>query len=200
VCVVLHLAPRGHDQLLELLGRRTPLPVHWGEHGAALQPSHVYVAPTDMHMMLADSRVELSQGARENHARPSIDKLFRSAAASHGGRAIGVLLTGMLADGVAGLAAIQRAGGMVIVHDPNDARFGDLPTNALETLTPDRMLPVDAIGSALVELTREPIPAVRTPPAVAMEASLDRANARSAVLTELGRQTTLVCPDCGGPM
>ena len=128
------------------------MPVDWAEQGAKIERAHIYVAPPDAHMVFLDDHIGLTRGARENHSRPSIDKLFRSVAAMYGSRVIGVLLTGMLEDGVAGLCAIHAAGGMTIVQDPADAEFPDLPSRALVVLEPDRRLPVDAIGAAIAKV------------------------------------------------
>jgi len=198
ICLVLHLAPKDHGFLVELLAKHTKLAVRWGEQGAELKPGCVYVAPIDLHMLVFDDHIQLSNGARENHARPSIDKLFRSAAAIHGPCTVGVLLTGMLSDGVAGLAAIQGAGGAVIVHDPDDAKFPDLPTAALTVIKPDRKLPLESIAPALVELTRQPVPRADPPSSLAIEAAIDRG--KPTPLNDIGVQTTIACPDCGGPM
>ena len=107
--IVQHLSPTHNPYLVEILKRDSPLPVSWAEQGEPIERGHVYVAPPDVHLLFADDHLQLSRAVRENHARPSIDRLFRSAAAQLGGRVIGVLLTGMLYDGVAGLRAIREA-------------------------------------------------------------------------------------------
>lgn len=169
VVIVQHLGNAGPTQLADLLARRTAMPVSWAEQGAPVLPGHVYVAPPDVHLLVADGHIRLTRSARENHARPSIDALFRAVAASYASRAIGVLLTGMLEDGVAGLRAIRDAGGEVIVQDPSDAEHPELPSCAVLALDPDRVLPLDAIGVALTALTGRP-----TAP-VPLDARCDRA-------------------------
>ena len=146
IVIAQHMAPTDKPYLVDILRRKSALPVDWVEQGGAVRPGHVYVCPPGLHVMFTDGHLQLVRTDRENHVRPSIDKLFRSAAAHHGARVTGVLLTGMLDDGVAGLAAIREAGGLVIVQAPDDAEFPELPTRALAALTPDAVLPVDEIA------------------------------------------------------
>jgi two-component system chemotaxis response regulator CheB len=126
--------------------------------------------------------VILAGGPRENHSRPSINRLFHSAAACCAGRSIGVLLTGMLDDGVAGLAAIERAGGVTVVQDPADAAYPEMPRNAIASMQVNHVVSLDGLGPLLVRL-------------------IDREGpADPGELERLGRQTPLSCPECGGPM
>ena len=199
--IVQHLANTDNPLLVELLGRRSPLPVRWVEQGAALEHGRVFVAPPDTHVLFTNEHLRLSRAPRENHARPSIDKLFRSAAVIHGTRVIGVLLTGMLHDGVRGLRAIQQAGGFTIVQDPADAEFPELPTRALEALTPDRVVPLDQLGAVLRTAIGQPAAGSAPPPAVLVDASLDLVGiAEPGQIAQLGPQVAVACPDCHGPM
>lgn len=200
VFVVQHLAPAKNAYLVDILQRHTRLEVRWAERGERVERGRIVVAPPDVHLILADDHVMLARGARENHSRPSIDKLFRSAASTYGARAVGVLLTGMLDDGVAGLGAIRDAGGFVIVQDPEDAAFSDLPARALEVVRPDRVVPVDRVGIAIVEATRGHAPPHDVPAPVALEAALDRGgDATPADMERLGPQSAIACPECSGP-
>lgn len=155
VIIVQHLGPRDVALLVHIVQRSSPLPVTWAEQGERIQHGHVYVAPPDTHLTVDERHLRLSNGPRENFARPSIDKLFRSAVAHYGSRVIGVLLTGMMSDGVAGMRAIAEAGGRTIVQDPQDAMFCELPTRALAVLEPSATLPLEKIGAALVTMTSE---------------------------------------------
>lgn len=152
VCIVQHMAAVREPHLVDIIRRGSALPVAWAEQGEPIERGTVYVAPPDVHLLFVDDHIRLAKGPRVNHSRPSIDKLFRSAAAIHGAGVIGVLLTGMLEDGVAGLRAIQDAGGVVIVQDPEDAAFPDLPASALRAIEPDYTLALDGIGSVLTAL------------------------------------------------
>jgi two-component system chemotaxis response regulator CheB len=108
----------------------------------------------------------------------------------------------MLEDGVAGMRALQQAGGFTIVQDPSDAAYPDLPTHALASFTPDRVLPADSIGDVLVALTGSEVESHSAPASVRGEAALDQQQTIAAPgqLEELGPQTSLSCPDCGGPL
>jgi len=201
ILIVQHMAATSPQHLVGILGRTAQLPVAWAEQGAPIEPGRVLVGPPDVHLMLQDDHVLLARTARENHSRPSIDKLFRSAAAVRGSRVIGALLTGMLDDGVAGLCAIRDAGGIVIVQDPLDAAFPDLPAHAVRALVPDQTLPIDAIGSAIVELAGAPVEALPIPSDLALEAALDREGVvEPDRLSALGPQSIIACPECRGPM
>ncbi|MBA3499079.1 MAG: chemotaxis protein CheB [Myxococcota bacterium] len=201
VFIVQHIAATKTPYLVDILSRNAQVPVTWGEQGERFVQGHVYVAPPDAHMIFSeDDHIALTRGAREKHSRPSIDKLFRSAAATHAGRVIGVLLTGMLDDGVAGLCAIRDAGGRVVVQDPQDAAFPDLPANALLSLVPDRILGIDAIAAALAVLVQEPMAMSPLPEAIVLEAALDRmVTSTPQQMSKLGPQSALSCPDCAGP-
>jgi two-component system chemotaxis response regulator CheB len=198
--IVQHMAVTNTPYLVDIISRSARVPVTWAEQGERFVLGRVYVAPPDAHLIFSDDHIALTRGAREKHSRPSIDKLFRSAAATHAARVIGVLLTGMLDDGVAGLRAIRDAGGRVIVQDPEDAAFPELPSRALLALAPDRVLPIDAIVTALLVLVRESVEPVQVPEALVLEASLDRmVKSSPQQMSKLGPQSALSCPDCAGP-
>jgi two-component system chemotaxis response regulator CheB len=195
-----HIARTSNPQLVSILSRATPIPVSWAEQGERIRPNRIYVAPPDLHLTFTDHHVRLAHGPRENYARPSIDRLFRSAAVFHGGRSIAVLLTGMMDDGVAGAVAIQEAGGRVIVQDPSDAAFPELPESALAAMTPDALLAIDRIGTALVEMTMEP-PIERAPSdRVILEHELDVAPGTPSELDQLGPRVAHNCPECSGSL
>jgi two-component system chemotaxis response regulator CheB len=201
ILIVQHLASNGPRYLADILNRQARVGVAWGEQGAKVTPGCVYVAPPDLHMLVTDGHLQLARTARENHSRPSIDKLFRSVAAEYTSRAIGVLLTGMLDDGVAGLRAIRDAGGTVIVQHPGEAAYPEMPTRAVETLHPERVLPLDDIGGELLSLIQEQVTPGQVPRDIALEASFDRDPFREpAAMDQLGIRTSLVCPECTGPM
>lgn len=200
VVIVQHLAPATRHYLPEILQRTTALPVRWAEQGERCLPGRIYIAPADAHLLFNAEHLQLARTARENHSRPSIDRLFRSAAATHGSRVVGVLLTGMLDDGVAGLLAIREAKGTVIVQDPDEAAFPDLPRNALAALAPDYVLPLDSIGMRLVLLANERAHLATVPELVMLEAELDRTDrAEPEQLDQLGPRSVVSCPDCNGP-
>jgi two-component system chemotaxis response regulator CheB len=151
--MTLHLPARGPSILARIINRCGSVPAGTAEDGARLEPARIYVACPDRHLLVADHRVVLSQGPTENGYRPAINALFRSVAVTFGPRAIGVLLSGVLDDGVLGLAAIRSRGGTTIGQSAEDALFPALPTNAREAGVLDRQARAADIGAVLKELT-----------------------------------------------
>jgi two-component system, chemotaxis family, protein-glutamate methylesterase/glutaminase len=115
VFAVVHFPADQLSFLPRILGRSGPLSAAHAQSGESIQPSRIYVAPPNYHMTLEDGRVHVDWGPRINHCRPAIDPLLRSAARSCGNRVIGLLLSGLLNDGTAGLMAVERGGGLAIV-------------------------------------------------------------------------------------
>ncbi len=158
VLVVVHVPASGPSRLAELLSRAGPLPAARAQDGEAPLPGRIYVASPDQHLVMRDGLLHLSHGPHENHARPAIDPLFRSAARAFGPRVVGVILSGALNDGSRGLAAVKANGGVAIVQDPKEARVGSMPRAALAAAAPvDFILPVRSIAARLAELARQPI-------------------------------------------
>ena len=120
VVVVLHVPPSG-SVLPAILGRASPMPASPAVDGEPLRAGRIYVAPPDQHLMVQDGTLALRHGPRENGHRPAVDPLFMTAATEYGTRTIGVILSGTLDDGAAGLATIKSHGGVAVVQDPDDA-------------------------------------------------------------------------------
>src|SRR5262245_53083977 len=132
VFCVLHLQSHRDSLLAEVLNGKGRLPVTWAEDGETIEPHRVYLAPPDSHLALTKKGVRLTGGPRENRARPSIDVLFRSAAVAFAADVTGIVLSGYLSDGAAGLAAIKQRGGVTIVQDADEAVADAMPRAALE--------------------------------------------------------------------
>jgi chemotaxis response regulator CheB len=150
--VVLHVSPHSQSKLPSILERTGRLPAEHPRDGQRLEPGRVYVAPPNFHLLVGNGVVHLSQGPKEHHNRPAIDPLFRSAAQVYGQRVVGVLLSGMRDDGVAGLKEIKTQGGLVIVQDPREAEFPSMPRNALDKVDVDYCLPVTKIRDLVMRL------------------------------------------------
>ena len=201
VGVVLHVGSRA-SILPELLTSRSQLVARHPADGEALEAGMIYVAPPDQHMLFDADAVRLWRGPRENHTRPAIDPLFRTTALAWGEKTIGVVLTGHLDDGAAGLVAIKDCGGTVIVQDPATAEEPSMPASALESVAADHVLPLKQIAAKLVDLSGG------TPLAVSASAeAAERLRQEQAVfegrkpmenLSALGKVSGLTCPDCGG--
>jgi len=152
---VIHVSPHSPGRLVEILQRRTALPVTRAQDDGVIEPGHVYVAPPDHHLILEEGRMRLTRAAPEHHNRPAIDPLFRSAALTYGPRAIAVVLSGRLDDGAAGLHAVKRLGGTTVVQDPDDALHPDMPRNALAATTVDHVAPAEELGALLGRLVAQ---------------------------------------------
>jgi two-component system chemotaxis response regulator CheB len=148
VLVVLHMPADATSALPAILKRSGPLPARTARHGEPMESGQIYTAWPDHHLLVGDDGIELSRGPTERGHRPSIDALFRSAAA-RGTAVTGILLSGMLDDGVAGLLAINRRGGHTMVQDPADALFPNLPEEALRAFDPDHVVRAADIGAVL---------------------------------------------------
>lgn len=193
VCVVLHIAPSSPSALPRILERAGRLPCRAAADGEPLAPGQILVAPPDHHLVIADGRLRLTVGPRENGHRPSIDALFRSAAKSRGSRVIGVILSGSRDDGAAGLAVIRANGGAVIVQDPRDAMYEGMPTSALAAVQADAVVPSDRMAEVVVAMVNgQPLPPGTDPPAGG-----DRPGPGQAPAGD-GTTVTTVCPECGG--
>lgn len=149
--VVQHIG-RHASRLPELLARCGRLPAKHAGHGETLEGGIIYVAPPDHHLVLVDRTTWITRGPRENWARPAIDPLFRSAADIFGPCVIGIVLSGALNDGTAGLHAVRARGGIAIVQDPADAFCPDMPRSALRHAGADYCVPLSEIPRLLPEL------------------------------------------------
>ncbi|HEX4804509.1 MAG TPA: chemotaxis protein CheB [Conexibacter sp.] len=156
VLVVLHVAQEGTSVLADILARAGALPAGNARDGEPLLRGRVYVAPPACHVLVDGSVVRLWHGPRENGHRPAIDPLLRSAAAAFGPRAAGVILSGTLDDGTAGLYELKRLGGVAIVQDPETALYAGMPRSAAEHVAVDALLELSEIAPALVRIAGAP--------------------------------------------
>ncbi|TMA93667.1 MAG: chemotaxis protein CheB [Deltaproteobacteria bacterium] len=200
--IVLHVAAQSKSQLPEILNRAGPLPAAHAKDNEAIQSGRIYVAPPNYHLLLGQGHVRIVRGPRENNHRPAIDPLFRSAARFYGRRAIGIVLSGMLDDGAAGLIAIKKAGGIAMVQDPNDALFPDMPRNALTGAPVDYCIPKSEIPKTIVSLIGKSFPEDRgIPMADEMKKEIDIVAMDEEAINDAdkpGTPSVFGCPDCGG--
>jgi two-component system chemotaxis response regulator CheB len=201
VAVVLHVGKQ-QSKLPELLTQRGRMPAVHAREGQVPLPGTIYVAPPDHHLLLTPGAMHLNRGARENYARPAIDPLFRTAAIGWRERAIGVVLTGQLDDGTAGLAAIKACGGTAIVQDPDTAIESSMPASALANVAVDHCLPLQRIPEILLQLVGGiPTATPQMPPKdlLAEQAAFEGKN-HMENLAAVAIPSTLTCPDCGGSL
>lgn len=149
IFVVLHVSPSYPSVLPDILTRFGPLPAVHARNGDAILPGRIYVAPPDHHLTMEPGFIRTVRGPRENGHRPAVDPLFRAAARTYGPRAVGVVLTGALDCGTAGLMSIKAHGGVAIVQDPNEALSPEMPQNAIKHVRVDHVLPLAKISSLL---------------------------------------------------
>lgn len=200
VLVVLHIPARGVGILSTVAAAAGPLRVLQAEDGMKIERGHVYIGAPDHHMLVEDDHLLLGRGPRENMVRPAIDPLFRSAAISFGPRVIGVVLSGLLSDGAAGLSAIKRCGGMALVQDPNDAAADEMPRRALEAATVDLCVSGARLGDVLSDLVQEAAgTALPVPPELRLEVAIAAGErVGSDRLMAFADPVALTCPGCGG--
>jgi two-component system chemotaxis response regulator CheB len=201
IFIVQHMAPESSaEPLLHRLERHKTFACKIACDGETFASGTIYIAPPDYHLLVKKKTLLVTKGARENRYRPAIDPLFRSAAVSHGANVIGVILTGMLDDGTAGLVAVKRCGGVTVVQDPKDAAYPDMPANALHNLKVDHCVPLTRMGLLLASLAhapprkRRPVPKdIRTEAVIA-----ERVLSDIAQVNTLGSQVPYNCPNCSG--
>jgi two-component system chemotaxis response regulator CheB len=199
ILVVLHLPPNGTSVLPQILARAGALPAEQAVDGTPIEGGHIYVAPPDVHLLVEDGRIVLGHGPRSNGHRPAIDPLFRTVADAYGAAGAGVVLSGVLDDGTAGLMAIKRAGGRTLVQDPGEALYDMMPRTAIEVVAPDHIGTAEQLGRIIGEIAQgnPPQPVRAHAPTVASDhlVEVDRGASDDP---QPGALTGLTCPACNG--
>jgi two-component system chemotaxis response regulator CheB len=203
VLIVQHVASHSPGMLPQILSKAGPLPAVHPKSSTPLEPGRIYVGPPDRHMLVEKGWIRLSHGPRENFARPAIDPLFRSAAAAYGPAVVGVVLTGQLDDGTAGLLAIKDRGGVTLVQDPQEATAASMPRSAMRHVQVDHCCRLGELARLLVELARDdPGEAPPSPPGADLLAIENRiASGVFSIedwwgLEQRSSPSGLNCPDC----
>ena len=207
--IVLHLSPDSTGAIPDILARAGPLPAANARNGEKIVPGRIYVAPPDRHLLVeAPGDIRLGHGPKENRFRPAVDPLFRSAALAYGPRVTGVVLTGGLDDGTAGLCAVKQAGGMAIVQDPREAEASSMPASALRHVAVDHCLGLDAIAALLPRLAAEPVEiggrigeirSMSKDISIEVQVAADERRRESAI-RRLGDPSLFTCPECHGSL
>jgi two-component system, chemotaxis family, protein-glutamate methylesterase/glutaminase len=202
VLMVLHMPAHSPSLLPGILARKGRLPITDAKDGEVPVPGRVYVASADRHLLLGPDCIRLSRGPKENRARPAVDVLFRSAAHNFGPRVIGIVLSGRLDDGTAGLWTIKDCGGLALVQSPEDADYASMPESALKHVKVDHTLPVADMPTLLVELTRKAVHSDEQPmfpDRLAIETGIAlESNALQEGVMQLGEISPNTCPECHG--
>lgn len=202
VFIVWHISPEYPSMLPQILNRACPLSVAHAIDTEAIQPGRIYVAPPDHHLLVESGHVRVTHGPKENRFRPSVDVLFRSAARAYGSQVIGVVLTGALDDGAAGLYAVKERGGKAVVQDPFEALYPSMPIQAMKAVAVDHCISIKEMGSLLVSLTNEAFQEEGVNPVseqMDIEVSVAREdNAFERGVMKLGQFSPYTCPECHG--
>lgn len=199
VFVIVHLPSNIKSVLPDILSRCKSLPAKHPQDKEAIAPGQIYVAPSDHHLLIQPGIVRLLHGPRENGHRPAIDPLFRTASKAYGPGVIGVILSGTLDDGTAGLSAVKSRGGITLVQQPAEALFAGMPQSAIDHVEVDHILSIDEIAAILPKLVDEPVKGDFMATNEDLEAEFVK---QDKLAREEGRKpgspSTMTCPDCGG--
>lgn len=201
VFIVNHMsAENTGEALVKVLNEAGGLTCVHAHNDQTIQTGHIYLAPSDQHMLVVKDKILITKGARENRSRPAIDPLFRSAAVAYGNRVIGIILTGYLDDGTSGMMAIKRCGGVCIAQDPEDAAYPDMPLSVIANVGADYCLPIAQMGTLLSDLVSRELPDNKpVPKDIEIEAKIaERVLSDLPSVEALGEQVPYNCPDCGG--
>jgi len=201
IAIVMHTAAGSPEVLAGILDRAGPLPAIAVTGVEPLNPATIYVAAPDYHLIVEPGRVRATRGPKENRFRPAIDPLFRSAAQVYGPGAVGVILTGNLDDGVAGLWTLKQLGGTAIVQDPADALYASMPESALRQVRVDHCVPVAEMAPLLAAVVTESRGrgefAVPDETRIEVDIAKER-HPIDAGLEAIGEPSCYACPECHG--
>ena len=208
VFIVIHLTPARESLLPHILNRAGRMPAFQPLDQERIEYGQIYVAPPDRHLVLENRHISLIHGPKENRTRPAIDPLFRSAATNYGRRVIGVLLSGSLDDGTAGLRAIKQRGGVTIVQDPNEALYPSMPESAIYNNAIDHIVKANAIAPLLRQLVEAEIDKKEEVSAMSgdfrKEDELAKQQLQPAEMInttdDLGELSMFTCPECQGTL
>lgn len=152
--IIQHLSPDHKSLMAELLSKHTSMQVREAEDNTFTRPNCVYVLPSGKQLSLQNGRLRLTEKPRNREPNFAVDTFFESLAVDRGPYAIGIVLSGTGTDGSKGVRAIKQAGGLVVVQDPESAKFDGMPRSAIDTGSVDFVLPPDQIPHEVIEYTR----------------------------------------------
>ena len=203
IFIVIHLSEYSRtDLIVKTLQRNCALKCAIAIDEQDIENGTIYFAPTDHHILIEKGKIRITKGATENHWRPSIDVLFRSAAAAYNSCVVGIILTGMLDDGTSGMNAIKRCGGTCIVQDPDEAAFPGMPNSVLRNVPVDYQARIEEMAQLLsIVLSNSVCQSHPVPADIQLEVDIaKRLTSNLDDLVELGQLSPFTCPDCGGDM
>lgn len=201
IFIVWHMSSDIVGIMPQVLNRENKI---YAAHAYDKEPIHarrIYVAPPDHHLLIEDGIVRVTHGPKENRFRPAVDPLFRSAASSYGAAVIGVILSGALDDGTAGLWTVKNYGGIAVVQDPLDAEVSSMPENAMREVKVDYCVPISDMADLLVSLSTEPINHTKVMKDEQTRKEIDIAgggNGMEEGELKFDELTPYTCPECHG--
>ncbi|WP_149302976.1 chemotaxis protein CheB [Pareuzebyella sediminis] len=200
--VVVHASSDTPSIFHQILSKKIKMKVFEAEHGMTIQKGSVILAKPNQHLFVSEGKALLSNGPRENLFRPAIDVLFRSAAVAYGNSCTGILLSGRLNDGAAGLEAIKKCGGLVMIQNPATAEFSDMPSFAAETVDVDYVVNEEDMCHVLLKVLEEEKPRqIEIPQTIIRENTIaTRIGSQVSKQNSLGNQVPISCSTCGGPL
>lgn len=206
ILVVLHMPPHGVTNLHNIINQKSAIPAVLAEDDMPIERNKIYCARPDMHLIVEQERMLLRRGPRENHYRPAIDVLFRSAAFHYRERVIGIVLSGTLNDGTSGMWAIKEAGGIAVTQSSEDALFDSMPANVHDYVKVDYDLPAYEMAPLLEKLTRKKIKLssqMNEEKLAILQKEIEIAKNKNALKMGLYQNrelTPYTCPDCHGAL
>jgi two-component system, chemotaxis family, protein-glutamate methylesterase/glutaminase len=203
VFIVLHMSEYSNVSfLVEHLQKHTVFKCKLPAHGESVKQRTVYFGLPGMHLMLSKNKVKYGAGADENNFRPSIDVLFRTAAVEFNSRVIGIILSGLMDDGVAGMAAIKMCGGVCVVQDPSEAQYPALPLETISKVKVDHVVRTASMNELILKAANASKKKKASIPAELKEEVTIAQNMLTGIdeTRKLGLQSVFTCPDCGGTM
>lgn len=199
--VVMHLShPTIGDYLVDQMQKYSSLFCREVDEDTVIKTGTIYFAKQNKHLIIKNGEVKPGFGAMENRWRPSIDVLFRSAASAYDRRTIGIILSGMLDDGTAGMSAIKRCGGTCIVQDPDESEYPDMPLSVLKEINVDYCIPLSQMGTVISDvIANKEIEDATIPADIIKEVQISEDGIASIdKMEELGKSSVFSCPDCSG--
>ena len=155
--VIQHLDPTHKGIMRELLQRITEMPVYTVTDRMRVKPSCVYIIPPNKSMSIFNGALYLFDPVETRGLRLPVDFFFRSLADDRLDQSIGVILSGMGSDGSLGVKAIKEKGGLILIQDPDSARFDSMPRNASEAAMVDITAAASELPIKLISLLKQPV-------------------------------------------
>lgn len=204
VLIVLHVPNSGASMLDKILDRVGTVPTETAPGAESrLQLGRAMVAPPGFHLMLVDDHIVLTRGPLENGHRPAVDVLFRSAARAADGRVIGVVLSGALDDGTAGMLAIRQRNGLVLAQDPDDALYPSMPRSVINNVGADHVASATRLGELVGELCGSEVAAQKAESSQLLDMEVGLAAMDDEAMNandRPGRPSGFSCPNCSGSL